>query len=167
MVTRALDYIGDILKHIKPVLVSKNQEGLQLAYWAVGKRAVHLAHTQVTGDRSSGALCFFVFTMCSESHAGRKNYYSCVRLSPDSVLCDPGCVVKHWSPLLATSKAQQLLFRIVDSLLLPHHLTQQDKALRDTLPLYLQVRTGTYCTLGENPNHNQNPVITHLSLLTL
>ncbi|KAG7240643.1 hypothetical protein INR49_026698 [Caranx melampygus] len=84
MVTRALDYIGDILKHIKPVLVSKNQEGLQLAYWAVG------------------------------------------------------CVVKHWSPLLATSKAQQLLFRIVDSLLLPHHLTQQDKALRDTLPLYLQ-----------------------------
>uniref|UniRef100_UPI0037E8E846 protein MMS22-like n=1 Tax=Semicossyphus pulcher TaxID=241346 RepID=UPI0037E8E846 len=84
MVTRALDYIGDILKHIKPSLVSKNQEGLQLAYWAVG------------------------------------------------------CIVKHWSPLLATSKAQQLLFRIVDGLLLPHSLTQQDKALRDSLPLYLQ-----------------------------
>ncbi|KAM6995376.1 protein MMS22-like [Tautogolabrus adspersus] len=84
MVTRALDYIGDILKHIKPSLVSKNQEGLQLAYWAVG------------------------------------------------------CIVKHWSPLLATSKAQQLLFRIVDGLLLPHNLTQQDKALRDSLPLYLQ-----------------------------
>uniref|UniRef100_A0A3B4XC21 Protein MMS22-like n=1 Tax=Seriola lalandi dorsalis TaxID=1841481 RepID=A0A3B4XC21_SERLL len=84
MVTRALDYIGDILKHIKPSLVSKNQEGVQLAYWAVG------------------------------------------------------CIVKHWSPLLATSKAQQLLFRIVDGLLLPHHLTQQDKALRDSLPLYLQ-----------------------------
>ncbi|XP_041648604.1 protein MMS22-like [Cheilinus undulatus] len=84
MVTRALDYIGDILKHIKPSLVSKNQEGVQLAYRAVG------------------------------------------------------CIVKHWSPLLATSKAQQLLFRIVDSLLLPHNLTQQDKALRDSLPMYLQ-----------------------------
>ncbi|KAF3840177.1 hypothetical protein F7725_018894 [Dissostichus mawsoni] len=69
MVTRALDYIGDIMKHIKPSLVSKSQEGLQLAYWAV---------------------------------------------------------------------AQQLLFRIVDGLLLPHNLTQQDKALRDSLPLYLQ-----------------------------
>ncbi|XP_008277383.1 protein MMS22-like [Stegastes partitus] len=84
MVTRALEYIGDILKHIKPSLVSKNQEGLKLAYWAVG------------------------------------------------------CIVKHWSPLLVTSKAQQLLFRIVDGLLLPHNLTQQDKALRDSLPLFLQ-----------------------------
>ncbi|XP_030606196.1 protein MMS22-like [Archocentrus centrarchus] len=84
MVTTALDYIGDILKHIKPSLVGKNQEGIQLAYWAVG------------------------------------------------------CIVKHWSPLLATSKAQQLLFRIVDGLLLPHNLTQQDKALRDSLPLYIQ-----------------------------
>lgn len=52
-----------------------------------------------------------------------------------------GCIVKHWSPLLATSKAQQLLFRIVDGLLLPHSLAQQqDKALRESLPLYLQVR---------------------------
>ncbi|XP_068178886.1 protein MMS22-like [Antennarius striatus] len=84
MVTRALDYIGDIMKYIKPALVSKNQDGLQLTYWAVG------------------------------------------------------CIVKHWSPLLATSKAQQLLFRIVDVLLLPHNITQQDKALRDSLPLYLQ-----------------------------
>uniref|UniRef100_A0A3Q3WY48 Protein MMS22-like n=1 Tax=Mola mola TaxID=94237 RepID=A0A3Q3WY48_MOLML len=84
MVTRALDYIGDIMKHIKPSLVSKNQEALQLVYWAVG------------------------------------------------------CIVKHWSPLLATSKAQQLLLRIVDVLLLPYNLTQQDKALRDSLPLYLQ-----------------------------
>lgn len=55
--------------------------------------------------------------------------------------------MKHWSPLLATSKAQQLLFRIVDGLLLPHNLTQQDKALRDSLPLYLQVRTNVHCTL--------------------
>ncbi|KAM6910134.1 protein MMS22-like [Xenentodon cancila] len=84
LVTRALDYIGDILKHIKPYMVSKNQEGMQFAYWAVG------------------------------------------------------LIVKHWSPLLATSKAQQLLFRIVDGLLLPHNLPQQDKALRDNLPLYLQ-----------------------------
>nr|XP_057909184.1 protein MMS22-like isoform X2 [Doryrhamphus excisus]XP_057909185.1 protein MMS22-like isoform X2 [Doryrhamphus excisus]XP_057909186.1 protein MMS22-like isoform X2 [Doryrhamphus excisus]XP_057909187.1 protein MMS22-like isoform X2 [Doryrhamphus excisus]XP_057909189.1 protein MMS22-like isoform X2 [Doryrhamphus excisus]XP_057909190.1 protein MMS22-like isoform X2 [Doryrhamphus excisus] len=84
MVTRALDYMGDILKHIKPSLVSKNPNGIQLAYWAVG------------------------------------------------------CIVKHWSPLLVTSKAQQLLFRIVDRLLLPNNLTQQDKALRDSLPLYLQ-----------------------------
>lgn len=60
---------------------------------------------------------------------------------------DPGCIVKHWSPLLATPKAQQLLFRIVDGLLLPHQLTQQDKALRDSLPLYLQVRTNIHCTL--------------------
>lgn len=50
-----------------------------------------------------------------------------------------GCIVKHWSPLLATAKAQQLLFRIVDTLLLPHNLAQQDRALRDSLPLYLQV----------------------------
>ncbi|XP_057691205.1 protein MMS22-like [Corythoichthys intestinalis] len=84
MVIRALDYIGDILKHIKPSLVNKNQKGIQLAYWAVG------------------------------------------------------CVVKHWSPLLVTSRAQQLLFRTVDKLLLPHNLAQQDKALRDSLPLYLQ-----------------------------
>ncbi|CAG6016014.1 unnamed protein product [Menidia menidia] len=84
MVTKALDYIGDILKHIKPYVVSKNQEGMQLSYWVVG------------------------------------------------------CIVRHWSPLLATSKAQQLLFRIVDGLLLPHNLPQHDKALRDSLPLFLQ-----------------------------
>ncbi|XP_047216996.1 protein MMS22-like [Girardinichthys multiradiatus] len=84
MVTRALDYIGDILKYMRPYVGNKNQEGMQLAYRAVG------------------------------------------------------CIVKHWSPLLATSKAQQLLFRIVNSLLLPPKLPQQDKALRDSLPLYLQ-----------------------------
>ncbi|KAJ8411514.1 hypothetical protein AAFF_G00163220 [Aldrovandia affinis] len=93
MVTRALEYVGDVLKHIKPYLVNKGPpEGLQLAYWAVG------------------------------------------------------CVVKQWSPLLATSKAQQLLFRIVDVLLLPHAVFQQDKglspqvlsAVKENLPLYLQ-----------------------------
>ncbi|KAK0146986.1 Protein MMS22-like [Merluccius polli] len=85
MVASALEYMGDIMKHIKPYLVSRSLEGMQLAYWAVG------------------------------------------------------CIVKHWSPLLATSKAQQLLFRIVDNLLLPHSLTpQHDRALRASLPLYLQ-----------------------------
>lgn len=34
---RALDYIEDIMKYIKPSLVSKNQEGHQLVYWAVGR----------------------------------------------------------------------------------------------------------------------------------
>ncbi|KAL0984652.1 hypothetical protein UPYG_G00144740 [Umbra pygmaea] len=85
MVSRALDYIGDVMKYIKPYLVNKNpQEGLLQAYWAVG------------------------------------------------------CVVRHWSPLLATSKAQQLLFNIVNGLLLPNSLSGLDKALRDSLPLYLQ-----------------------------
>lgn len=37
MVDTALDYIGDIMKYIKPSLVSKSQEGLQLVYWAVGR----------------------------------------------------------------------------------------------------------------------------------
>ncbi|XP_030640861.1 protein MMS22-like [Chanos chanos] len=92
MVSRSLEYVGDVLKYVKPYLLNKSQEGLQLAYWTVG------------------------------------------------------CLVKHWSPLLATTKAQQLLFRIVDVMLLPHTLLQQDKAapvqvlsaLRETLPLYLQ-----------------------------
>lgn len=85
MATRALDYTGDIMKYIKHYLVNKSpQEGLLLAYWAVG------------------------------------------------------CVVKHWSPLLATSKAQQLLFNIVNGLLLPNSLSGLDKALRDSLSLYLQ-----------------------------
>ncbi|XP_077072871.1 protein MMS22-like isoform X2 [Siphateles boraxobius] len=92
MVSRALEYVGDILKYIKPYLLNKSREGLQLAYWTIG------------------------------------------------------CLVKQWSQLLATSKAQQLLFRIVDVLLLPHALLQQDSgahtqmlsALKDSLPLFLQ-----------------------------
>ncbi|MGH0146948.1 UNVERIFIED_CONTAM: hypothetical protein FKN15_009084 [Acipenser sinensis] len=94
MVSKALEYVGDILKYIKPYLVNKGPpEGLQLSYWTVG------------------------------------------------------CLVKHWALILATSKAQQLLFRIIDCLLLPHALFQQDKGipspmlsvLRDNLPLFLQV----------------------------
>ncbi|TRY84629.1 hypothetical protein DNTS_001352, partial [Danionella cerebrum] len=92
-VTRALEYVGDILKYIKPYLQNKSREGLQVAYWTVG------------------------------------------------------CLVKHWSHLLVTSKAQQLLFRIVDVLLLPNALLQQDSsahtqmlsALKESLPMFLQV----------------------------
>ncbi|KAM9514073.1 LOW QUALITY PROTEIN: protein MMS22-like [Salvelinus alpinus] len=86
MVARALDYTGDIMKYIKHYLVNKSpQEGLLLAYWAVG------------------------------------------------------CVVKHLSPLLATSKDQQLMFNVVSEREhLPNSLSGLDKALRDSLPLYLQ-----------------------------
>lgn len=41
MVTRALEYVGDILKYVKPYVVNKNQEGMQLAYWAVGTYSQH------------------------------------------------------------------------------------------------------------------------------
>lgn len=37
MVTRVLNYIGGIMKYIKPSLTSKNQEGLKLVFWAVGR----------------------------------------------------------------------------------------------------------------------------------
>ncbi|XP_064412327.1 protein MMS22-like [Latimeria chalumnae] len=93
MVSKCLEYIGDVLKYIKPYLVNKGpSEGL------------HLTHRTV------------------------------------------GCLVKYWAPVLATSKAQQLLFRIIDCLLLPHAVFQQDRALppavlsalRESLPLYLQ-----------------------------
>ncbi|XP_072355683.1 protein MMS22-like isoform X2 [Scyliorhinus torazame] len=93
LVSKALDYVGDILKYTKPYLANKGlPDGLQLMYWTVG------------------------------------------------------CIVKHWALILATSKAQQLLFRIIDCLLLPHTLFQQDKglppamlsAIRDNLSLYLQ-----------------------------
>lgn len=69
MVTTALDYIGDILKHIKPSLVSKNQEGIQLAYWAVGRCKVykfqthHRIHTEYT-----------VYIV----HDWARNYWNCV-----------------------------------------------------------------------------------------
>ncbi|KAL4657459.1 protein MMS22-like [Arapaima gigas] len=119
MVSQVLDYIGDVLKHIKPYLTNKNPpEGLQLAYRVVG------------------------------------------------------CLVKQWSPLLATSKAQQLLFRIVDVLLLPHALFQQDKslptsmlcALKDSLPLYLQGLSeagGVSQTQGAYLKHQLRNIIVH------
>ncbi|XP_063773088.1 protein MMS22-like isoform X2 [Pseudophryne corroboree] len=57
-----------------------------------------------------------------------------------------GYLVRYWALILATSKAQQLLFRIIDLLLLPHSLFQKDKslppamlsAIRESLPLFLQ-----------------------------
>ncbi|KAJ7409530.1 protein MMS22-like protein [Willisornis vidua] len=93
MVAKTLEYLGDVLKYVKPYLKAKGPpEGLQLTYWIIG------------------------------------------------------CLVKFWAPMLATSKAQQLLFRIVDCLLLPHSVLQQDKelpvallsAIQESLPLYLQ-----------------------------
>ncbi|XP_072189720.1 protein MMS22-like isoform X2 [Excalfactoria chinensis] len=93
MVLKALEYLGDVLKYVKPYLKAKGPpEGLQLAYWIIG------------------------------------------------------CLVKFWAPILATSKAQQLLFRIIDCLLLPHSVLQQDKelpgallsAIQESLHLYLQ-----------------------------
>ncbi|XP_043541360.1 protein MMS22-like isoform X2 [Chiloscyllium plagiosum] len=93
LVSKALDYVGDIVKYTKPYLANKGPpEGLHLMYWTVG------------------------------------------------------CIVKYWPLILSTSKAQQLLFRIIDCLLLPHTVFQQNKelptamlsAIRDNLSLYLQ-----------------------------
>ncbi|TFK14379.1 clathrin heavy chain 1-like [Platysternon megacephalum] len=93
MVTKTLEYLGDVVKYVKPYLQKKGPaEGLQLTYSIIGG------------------------------------------------------LVKFWAPILATSKAQQLLFRIIDSLLLPLVVFQQDKelpavmlsAIRENLPLYLQ-----------------------------
>ncbi|XP_054852616.1 protein MMS22-like [Eublepharis macularius] len=93
MVMKALEYLGDVLKYIKPYLMKKGPaEGLHLTYWIMG------------------------------------------------------CLVKSWAPILATSKAQPLLFRIIDCLLLPHAVLQQDKglpaamlaAIRENLPRFLQ-----------------------------
>ncbi|NXU48134.1 MMS22 protein, partial [Turnix velox] len=93
MVAKSLEYLGDVLKYVKPYLKVKGPpEGLQLTYWIMG------------------------------------------------------CLVKFWASILATSKAQQLLFRIVDSLLLPHSVLQKDKelpatllsAIQESLPLFLQ-----------------------------
>ncbi|XP_078236423.1 protein MMS22-like isoform X1 [Pogona vitticeps] len=93
MVAKALEYIGDVLKYVKPYLTRKGPaEGLHLTYRIIG------------------------------------------------------CLVKSWAAILATSKAQPLLFRIIDCLLLPHTVFQQDKelpaailsAVRENLPLFLQ-----------------------------
>lgn len=66
MVTRALDYVGDALKYIKPSLVSKNQKGIQLAYWALGKshmmqfRSMFVYSDVLTcGVRKLSLVCLF------------------------------------------------------------------------------------------------------------
>ncbi|KAL0171759.1 hypothetical protein M9458_032070, partial [Cirrhinus mrigala] len=74
--------------------------------------------------------------------------------------------------LLATSKAQQLLFRIVDVLLLPHALLQQDSsahtqmlsALKESLTLFLQglsVAVSVSQTQGAYLKQQLHSVISH------
>uniref|UniRef100_A0A8C3WTH4 Protein MMS22-like n=1 Tax=Catagonus wagneri TaxID=51154 RepID=A0A8C3WTH4_9CETA len=70
-----------------------------------------------------------------------------------------GVLVKSWAQIFATSKAQKLLFRIIDCLLLPHTVLQQEKelpapmltAIQKSLPLYLQGMCVVYCQ-SQNPN---------------
>ncbi|XP_004674126.1 PREDICTED: protein MMS22-like [Condylura cristata] len=106
MVTKSLEYLGEILKYIKPYLGKKiSSAGLQLTY------------------RMMGTL------------------------------------VKSWAQIFATSKAQKLLFRIIDCLLLPHTVLQQEKelpapmltAVQKSLPLYLQGMCIVSCQ-SQNPN---------------
>ncbi|KAM4679404.1 protein MMS22-like [Amazona ochrocephala] len=119
MVAKTLEYLGDVLKNVKPYLKVKGPpEGLQLTYRIIG------------------------------------------------------CLVKFWAPILATSKAQQLLFRIVDCLLLPHSVLQQDKELpvtllssiQESLPLYLQGLSFICCqsqTQGAYLNQLLGSIIQH------
>uniref|UniRef100_U3F0B9 Protein MMS22-like n=1 Tax=Callithrix jacchus TaxID=9483 RepID=U3F0B9_CALJA len=111
MVTKSLEYLGDILKYIKPYLGKKVfSAGLQLTYRMMG------------------------------------------------------ILVKSWAQIFATSKAQKLLFRIIDCLLLPHTVLQQGKelpapmfsAIQKSLPLYLQ---GMVCCQSQNPNAYLNQLL--------
>ncbi|XP_077018566.1 protein MMS22-like isoform X2 [Tamandua tetradactyla] len=106
MVTKSLEYLGEILKYIKPYLGKKiSSAGLQLTYGMMG------------------------------------------------------VLVKSWAQIFATSKAQKLLFRIIDSLLLPHTVLQPEKelpaamltAIQKSLPLYLQGMC-IVCCQSQNPN---------------
>ncbi|XP_068407075.1 protein MMS22-like isoform X2 [Eschrichtius robustus] len=106
MVTKSLEYLGEILKYIKPYLGKKiSSAGLQLTYTMMGT------------------------------------------------------LVKSWAQIFATSKAQKLLFRIIDCLLLPHTVLQQEKelpapmltAIQKSLPLYLQGMC-IVCCQSQNPN---------------
>ncbi|XP_028636476.1 protein MMS22-like [Grammomys surdaster] len=113
MVTKSLEYLGEILKYIKPYLGKKvSSAGLQLTYGIMG------------------------------------------------------VLVKSWAQIFATSKAQKLLFRIIDCLLLPHTVLQQDKelpvpmltAIQKTLPLYLQ-GICIVCCQSQNPNAYLNQLL--------
>lgn len=78
MVTRALDYIGDIMKHIKPSLISKNPEGLQLVYWAVGRCRACILQTHYTIGAASWSHCFHIFTARYESQTVVRSHYTCI-----------------------------------------------------------------------------------------
>ncbi|KAM9666265.1 protein MMS22-like [Trichechus inunguis] len=113
MVTKSLEYLGEVLKYIKPYLGKKNSSaGLQLTYGMMG------------------------------------------------------VLVKSWAQIFATSKAQKLLFRIIDCLLLPHTVLQQEKelpaamltAIQKSLPLYLQGMC-IVCCQSQNPNTYLNQLL--------
>uniref|UniRef100_A0A7N5P6X8 Protein MMS22-like n=1 Tax=Ailuropoda melanoleuca TaxID=9646 RepID=A0A7N5P6X8_AILME len=113
MVTKSLEYLGEILKYIKPYLGKKIcSAGLQLTYRMMG------------------------------------------------------ILVKSWAQIFATSKAQKLLFRIIDCLLLPHTVLQQEKelpapmltAIQKSLPLYLQGMC-IVCGQSQNPNAYLNQLL--------
>lgn len=113
MVTKSLEYLGEILKYIKPYLGKKvSSAGLQLTYMMMG------------------------------------------------------ILVKSWALIFATSKAQKLLFRIIDCLLLPHTVLQQEKelpapmltAIQKSLPLYLQGMC-IVCCQSQNPNAYLNQLL--------
>ncbi|XP_054992006.1 protein MMS22-like [Sorex araneus] len=113
MVTKSLEYLGEILKYIKPYLGKKSSSaGLQLTYRMMG------------------------------------------------------IVVKSWAQIFATSKAQKLLFRIIDCLLLPHTVLQQERelpasmltAIQKSLPLYLQGMC-IVCCQSQNPNAYLNQLL--------
>ncbi|XP_051016856.1 protein MMS22-like [Acomys russatus] len=113
MVTKSLEYLGEVLKYIKPYLGKKvSSAGLQLTYEIMG------------------------------------------------------ILVKSWAQIFATSKAQKLLFRIIDCLLLPHMVLQQDKelpapmltAIQRSLPLYLQ-GICIVCCQSQNSNAYLNQLL--------
>uniref|UniRef100_A0A2K6EWI5 Protein MMS22-like n=1 Tax=Propithecus coquereli TaxID=379532 RepID=A0A2K6EWI5_PROCO len=113
MVTKSLEYLGEVLKYIKPYLGKKSSSaGLQLTYGMMG------------------------------------------------------IIVKSWAQIFATSKAQKLLFRIIDCLLLPHTVLQQEKelpapmftAIQKSLPLYLQGMC-IVCCQSQNPNAYLNQLL--------
>nr|XP_023399423.1 LOW QUALITY PROTEIN: protein MMS22-like [Loxodonta africana] len=114
MVTKSLEYLGEVLKYIKPYLGKKSSSaaGLHLTYQMMG------------------------------------------------------ILVKSWAQIFATSKAQKLLFRIIDCLLLPHTVLQQEKelpaamltAIQKSLPLYLQGMC-IVCCQSQNPNTYLNQLL--------
>nr|XP_020042748.1 protein MMS22-like [Castor canadensis] len=113
MVTKSLEFLGEVLKYIKPYLGKKiSNAGLRLAYEMMG------------------------------------------------------ILVKSWAQIFATSKAQKLLFRIIDCLLLPHAVLQQEKelpvpmltAIQKSLPLYLQGMC-VVCCQSQNPSAYLNQLL--------